>query len=1290
MEKHLEQRSWDCHNCVRKLQTPTASSSVFVGEKKKNFLSRDHLRVLQWNCNGIRTKKAELEKLLVDHRVDICLIQEAKLKPDERSPLFEGYVTIRKDRGPDPSGDWIRGGGLLTLIKDDVPFTRLADFGGGNSGILENLSVGIAARRGLSLRISNVYCPPIRRIPGENRTVGFEVDLLPTGEKVLMAGDLNAHTKLWDSVQPEDAMGNDLADWMAANDMLPLNDGQITRINPGTGGGSAPDLTIMKSSWKGSTDWKVFNEVGSDHSAILTTVELSLDCVKNEDEQRVNWNWKKARWSEYRALTEVRLANICQEGASLDRWNKEFVSVLIEVANKCIGKTKIPGRRKPWMSEPLRDAIKKRNRLRRNLRDNREEWIAANKEVQEIAKAEKERSWKEFVEEIGAAEDQTKIWRVLKSLSGKTVRSCKNEVLVHQGKALLGSSAKAEAFMSTYAKVSRMKLEKEDRPIKKAASKVTRDQEVAYEEEGPFAISELDTALRSMKAKGAPGDDDIAPRLLQNLGYKGREILLKMLNRSWEEGFCPQAWRDAIIIPLLKSGKPAESIDSYRPVSLTSCIAKVIERMIAARLQYLAERRNWWSDSQAGFRRWRSTEDQVLRLSQDISDGFQERKPLRTVLALLDFSKAYDTVWRSLLISRMESKGVPYRYLMWIRAFLRNRRAKVKWFGEFSKFRCLKQGLPQGAVLSPFLFLFFIDPVSQIISDDVKVSLYADDIAIWCRHSDKMVAAKRVEEAVNIVADWSTRSKLKLNVGKCECSFFSSNCHEAGFVPHVSLSGHRLTFNAEPTFLGITLDRALSFRKQTLKTCNKVAKTCRLLGAITGKEWGCNRRTLRMLFMALVRGNMDYCGAAWQPWISQSSRADLERAQNRAIRIITGQLATTPQDALRAELHIPKYDDVIDYLAGVSLEKAKRLPLTHPRRIAADGSTRHRTSRCNWRRLAFQVSRESGLPATDGSLLIWNMPAPWHLRTKGNWSVNIELDGGSSKEDIKEVVLRDAINTIDRISCDYVVYTDGSAQGGVNDGGSAAVVTEGKACNPQILAIKRKKGPVRTSSFEAEVSALDLALDWLEEEPRGATLICTDSMSLLKSLNSPPMKDEEGVGRVRDRLNRVDGVKLQWVPGHVGLIGNELADKEANLAAGKIQDLGDQPAISFRAAKARLKEDCLRIRTSHARTIEIYGKEGWKPANIVAGRRDQVLLAQLRAGHCANLSAYASIVNPSADPTCKRCRLEPEDVQHWLQRCPALEGKRLEIFGSVAPPLSVLSKNPERVLAFARRSFDRL
>jgi hypothetical protein len=936
----------------------------------------------------------------------------------------------------------------------------------------------------------------------------------------MVAGDLNAHAALWDLEQPEDQLGERLSEWMADTGMLPLNDGAATRINPGTCGTSAPDLTIMHASWAARTVWSVDPEVGSDHSAVISALELEVDCLSEEDAQRTGWNWRKADWPGFISQTEMRLGQCSWDtGMSLDSWDRQFVAIVKEAALAHIGRVGTPKRSKPWMSADLREAIRERNRLRRDVSSHREQWIEACRRVQQMAEEEKQRRWREFVEELDCQAEPTKVWKVMNGLSGKTARSSRNEVLVHQGKTLLSNGAKAEAFMADYAAVGRYKLDAEDRPLRREVAQQLRGAYAECEEEQAFRREELEEALRGMKSKGAPGEDEVSPRLLQALGENGKGAMLRILNRSWTDGECPQSWRDAVIIPLLKSGKPPERTDSFRPVSLTSCVAKTLERMVAGRIHYLAEARNWWDSRQAGFRRLHSTEDQVLRLTQSISDGFQQKKPLRTVLALLDYTKAYDTVWRALLLRRMVEKGVPRRYILWVRGFLRNRRAKVKWFGQCGQWRCLKQGVPQGSVLAPLLFLFFIDGVMQGVPAHVEVSLYADDLAIWASHQDKSVAAIRVQAAVSAVAEWSSRCKLRLNAAKCEVSFFSTDPHEARHEPVVTLGERRLNFSPTPCFLGVTLDRTLAFRIHVKKVCGKVASACRLLGAVAARTWGCDRRTLRTLFSALVRGVLDYCGAAWQPWVAQSGIDELERAHSRAIRVVTGQLSTTPVEALRAELGVPRYQDVIEYLAGAAMEKALRLPVSHPRRIAADGAVQERTRRGSWRRLALKVRADSGLTGTTLRPLTWEMPPPWTSLEESRWSVQLVLDGETGKEEPVQRQLADAVATLSKDQWRWTVYTDGSALSGVSDGGSSAVITCGHPLDPQIVQVRRLRGAVRTCSFETEVAALHLALDWcVETAEADAVLICTDSQSALRALCGPASSDDQLVGELRWRL----------------------------------------------------------------------------------------------------------------------------------------------------------------------------
>ena len=99
--------------------------------------------------------------------------------------------------------------------------------------------------------------------------------------------------------------------------------------------------------------------------------------------------------------------------------------------------------------------------------------------------------------------------------------------------------------------------------------------------------------------------------------------------------------------------------------------------MIAARLYGMAENNNWLNNQQAGFRKGRTCEDQIIKLIQNISDGFQAKPMRRTVMALLDYSKAYDRTWKERLLSKLHNFGTTRQMTLWIEAFLRTR--PLRW-----------------------------------------------------------------------------------------------------------------------------------------------------------------------------------------------------------------------------------------------------------------------------------------------------------------------------------------------------------------------------------------------------------------------------------------------------------------------------------------------------------------------------------------------------------------------------------------------------------------------------------
>ena len=1155
--------SWTCDSCAPPSPGASPLDTTEAGDTASNtesaeFLRRGCLRVMHWNADGVKAKAEELGHFINTHRVDVCLVQESKLIGSDRTPRFPGYTVVRQDRLRRPAGS-ARGGGLLTLIREDVPFRKCPPVRPSEGSALESLSVVVPVGGGDKLTIVNVYCPPSRLNQREEGVAGFDPATLPSHRRVLIGGDLNVHSPLWDPFQPGDALGEEVEQWLLDRGMMCLNDGSATHVNRGTGGQSAPDVTIMHGSRLAGCDWKVSDRLGSDHSAVMLEVACGgVSRLVSQEAARRTWRWKQANWSAFAEAIERSLEEGWESRRSLtlDARVRFLTDVILEAAQAHIGEAKVAPLAKPWLTREIRAAIKERNRLGRQISEHRVEWLEACKQVRELIAKEKERRWHSFVEKLDGSSDPSRVWRVIRSLGGPSDASrARNEILVHKGKEYSTGAGKADVFCRHYASVSRLEFSREERKRSKEVWRRLRGLDRGADDQpecSPFTEMELLRAIGQMKGRAAGGEDGVAPRFLKNLGPVGRSCLLECLNASWETGYCPQSWRSALIIPLPKAGKPASRLESYRPVSLTSCVGKTLERMIAGRLQHLAEERGLWVEEQAGFRKRRCTEDQVLRLSQDISDGFQRVPSQRTALALLDYSKAYDRVWREGLLDRMMVAGLPRQFVAWIAGFLRNRLGRGVCGGEQGKRKIFRQGLPQGSVLSPLLFLFYVNELVSVVPESVRVSLYADDVAVWSQDRCKERALQKVSEAVGQIARWSAARKLQLSEGKCTLSFFSQHPGEASWRPEAVVEGLRLKFEPKPIFLGVGFDRVLSFRPHAEMVAARASARSRALAALAGQSWGWRRKSLVPVFLAFVRSVLDYCGAGWQPWLAPSSLDILTRAQNRALRIITGQCRTTPVEALALEAGVPQYPTVARRLCIGAYEKALRLPEGHPRRIAAEGAVPHRMKRnSSWRREAERVGSELGLGDSGRTMFGPVSTAPWSWSGWANCVIATDLVGAADRAAEAVALRTGAVEATARWQGETVLYTDGSLLPDTRVGGSAAVVLSGPPGEEQVTDGLSVCLIGASSSFEVEVRALGLAAQLVESLPgSGRVVICSDSKSALECLRLPTDGERSDLSCVRADLSRLGReVVLQWVPGHCGLPGNEVADRVAKAAA---------------------------------------------------------------------------------------------------------------------------------------------
>ncbi|GFV49983.1 probable RNA-directed DNA polymerase from transposon X-element [Trichonephila clavipes] len=242
-----------------------------------------------------------------------------------------------------------------------------------------------------------------------------------------------------------------------------------------------------------------------------------------------------------------------------------------------------------------------------------------------------------------------------------------------------------------------------------------------------FDMFELKRALSSAH-NTSPGPDGISYVLLRHLSVDSLVSLLYLFNRIWREQVYPTQWQEAIVIPILKPGKDPENPLSYRPIALTSCLCKTLERMVNARLVYQLEKNKCIPLFQSGFRKGRSTLDNIIQLESKIRNAFVRRNHLVSIF--FDIEKAYDRTWRYGILRTLFNFGFRGNLPTFIKKFLNLRTFRVRLGGTLSAPFTQAEGVPQGSILSVTLFICHISSILSILSPSIQASLYVDDLQI--------------------------------------------------------------------------------------------------------------------------------------------------------------------------------------------------------------------------------------------------------------------------------------------------------------------------------------------------------------------------------------------------------------------------------------------------------------------------------------------------------------------------------------------------------------------------------
>lgn len=279
-------------------------------------------------------------------------------------------------------------------------------------------------------------------------------------------------------------------------------------------------------------------------------------------------------------------------------------------------------------------------------------------------------------------------------------------------------------------------------------------------------------------------------------------------------------WTESIIVAIPEQGKDLSQAQNYRPISLTCCICKLLEKIINIRLCWYLERHDIINQHQSGFRHNRSTTDNLVQIETEIQQSLVRKQHF--VAVFFDQQKAYDTSWRYGIIERLHNIGMRGNLPIFLKNFLNNRKIRVRVGNILSEEKDVTEGIPQGSVLSCTLFMIAIDGICNVIPQNIGKTLYVDDFTIYTSGANSNMLERRLQTAITNLENWCNRTGFTFSASKTVSLHI---CHKKN-CPKFSLN---LTLYNTPIqsvdsfrYLGVIFDKSLTWRPHLIELKKKL------------------------------------------------------------------------------------------------------------------------------------------------------------------------------------------------------------------------------------------------------------------------------------------------------------------------------------------------------------------------------------------------------------------------------------------------------------------------------------
>ena len=1191
--------------------------------------------------------------------VCFCL-QETNLRQNELK-TFANY-SVLSSGGPNGCALLIRNGIQHTPLTIPSPFETIS------AEIVLNTKV---------YYICCIYITPSRSFH-RNDFEKFFTDfssISPTGNNLMIFGDFNARHPFWGD-STFNHRGTLLEDVLTPSDYCILNTDAATHFHVQNSSFSNIDLSICSSNLLLDLKWEVLDDPhGSDHFPInISFLEMHHNPLPSR------WAMKRADWGLFRECLPFDLG--VDDFEDVDGASQYFINHITTAAHASIPRTRpLTKSPVPWWNKDCENASKARKAAFRRFRRTKSlvDKIIYKRRVAKaryVYKQANRDSWRQYVSSITRFTDATKIWQRVRKIVKKRPYVPAPMLEVHNQRISDPKEVATVIADTLQSLTDGSRYSKEFLEAKREAEAHVLD----FESDNSELYNQLFTPYELRKtlsgcSNTAPGRDSIPFVFLQHLPPEGFQFLLDLYNRIWTTSALPVGWKEAVVLPFLKPGKDPSQPENYRPISLTSCVCKLMEKMINGRLVWYLERNAILAETQYGFRKMRTTTDLLITMERSIREAFNAKEHL--IAIYFDIEKAYDTTWKYGILRELHAAGLRGFLPLFIRDFLSDRVFRVRVADVCSVWFDQPEGVPQGSVLSVTCFALAYNGVTKCIPSLISHLVFVDDLTIYLASTRIPFLRRHLQSAITNIEHWASDRGFRFSPSKTKVVQFTRHQGEPS-EPELTMYGQPLTYVQQVKYLGLIFDNRLLWRPHILNLKDRCMKDLNLLKVLSHYSWGSDTVTLLRLYNALIKPKLQYGSQAYGS-ACKSVLKLLDPVHHAALRIATGAFRTSPIESLysisgeMSLTHIRSMDDVKHFA------RMRRLPNSFAYKKLID--LPHVTPRISsglHRSFGIRLLDSPGFAELDSHRIF-----PYKISQFPSWILPVPTVCFSSFDvpkastnpvSTKQTVLQH-MHTC-HANTDHI-YTDGSKS---SKGVGFAVVfpnTYVECALPSIASI-----------FTAELQAIWAALIHILSSPGFFFTIFSDSQSALQAIqvynSTHPV-----VNLIQQWLYKIHAkhkfVTFCWIPSHIGISGNEEADSHARNCAGDPSQLNpyakvthsDLMPIIRTAAVNRWQtewDNCLANKLHSIKPCVMR----WHSSSLDV-RKYEVLLTRLRIGHTR--FTHGPLLRGDPYPECEDCN-EPWTLFHIFIECPFLEQYRAILYRKYGRPLcmqSILGEPPKGV-----------